>query len=55
MQLMSVFVVLLLVAIAAGAFVSWNRRTEDDRRHSSRGGRRTADGAGADITQPTSN
>jgi|RhiMetdeSRZDD1v2_1073273.scaffolds.fasta_scaffold2903846_2 hypothetical protein len=55
MELMSVFVVLLLVAIVAGAFVSWNRRAGEDRRHSDRGGRRTADGAGTDMTQPTSN
>ncbi len=54
MQLMPVFVVLLLVAIAAGAFMSWDRRSAEDRGDSSRGGRRTADEAAADFTEPTS-
>jgi len=54
MQLMQVFEVLLLVAIAAGALMSWDRRSGEDRRGSSRGGRRTADGAAADFTEPTS-
>jgi hypothetical protein len=47
MQLMHVFAVLLLVAVAAGAFMSWDRRAGEDRRGSSRGGRRDADGAAA--------
>jgi hypothetical protein len=55
MQLMSVFVVLLLVAVIAGAFMSWSRRSGEDRRHSRRGGRRNADDAAVDIAEPTSN
>jgi hypothetical protein len=55
MQLMHVFEVLLLVAIVAGIFTSsWDRRTGEDRRDSGRGGRRTADSAQADMTEPTS-
>jgi len=54
MQLMPVFVVLLLVAIAAGAFMSWDRRSAEDRGDSSRGGRRPADEPAADMTEPTS-
>jgi hypothetical protein len=54
MQPMLVFVVLLLVAIAAGAFMSWDRRSGEDRRESNRGGGRTVDGAEADVTE-TSN
>jgi hypothetical protein len=46
--------VLLLVAIGAGIFMSWDRREGKDRRGSDRGGRRTADGAEADFTEPTS-
>jgi hypothetical protein len=54
MQLVLVFQVLLVVAIAAGIFVSWDRRSGKDRRQASRGGRRTADGAQADISEPLS-
>jgi hypothetical protein len=54
MQLVLVFQVLLVVAIAAGIFVSWDRRSGKDRRRGSRGGRRTADGAEAKLSEPTS-
>jgi len=42
------------VAIAAG-ILSWDRPSGEDRRESNRGGRRTVDGAEADVTEPTSN
>ena len=54
MQLVLVFQVLLIVAIAAGIFVSWDRRSGKDRRRATRGGRRTADGARADVSEPLS-
>jgi hypothetical protein len=47
MQLTLVFEILLLIAIAAGICMSWDRRSGRDRRRASRGGRRTADGAAA--------
>ena len=47
MQLSIVFEVLLLVSIAAGIFIGWDRRSGRDRRRASRGGRREADGATA--------
>ena len=53
-QLSLVFQILLLVSIVAGIFVSWDRRTGKDRRRTNRGGRRTVDGAAADMTEPTS-
>jgi hypothetical protein len=54
MQLIQVLAVLLLVVIGAAGFMSWDRRSGTDRRQSTRGGRRTADGANAQITeQPT--
>ena len=53
-QLSLVFQILLLVAIVAGIFISWDRRTGKDRRGSNRGGRRDTDGAAASITDPTS-
>ena len=52
-QLGLVFQIILLVAIAAGAFVSWDRRTGEDSRDSNLG-RRDSDGAAVDITEPTS-
>jgi hypothetical protein len=52
-QLGLVFQILLLVAIVAGIF-TWDRRASQDRRSSNRAGRRTADGAAADTTEPTS-
>ena len=51
MQLMLVFQVLLLVAIAAGIFISWDRRSGKDRRLADRGGRREADGASAAMAE----
>lgn len=51
MQLMLVFEILLLVAIAAGIFIGWDRRSGKDRRYASRGGRREADGAAAAIAE----
>ena len=54
MHFISLFAVLLLVAIAAG-ILSWDRRSGEERRESARGGRRTAEGAEADFTEPTSN
>jgi hypothetical protein len=45
MQLIHVFAILLLVAIVAGIFVPWDPRA---------GKERTADGADADISEPTS-
>jgi hypothetical protein len=51
-QLSLVFLVLLLVSLAAGIFISWDRRTGRDRRRSVRGGRRTADGTAANTTEP---
>ena len=53
-QLSLVFQVILLASIVAGIFISWDRRTRKDRRRSIRGGRRTVDGAAANITEPTS-
>lgn len=53
MQLMLVFQILLLVAIVAGIFTSWEGRSGEDRRDTDRGDRRTADGAEADITEQT--
>ena len=50
MQLLSVFVVLLFAAIVAGCFLSWDRRTPEERRSASRGDRR-ADGGVADSTE----
>jgi hypothetical protein len=55
MQLMHIFEVLLLAACVAGIFIPWDRRSSKDRRKSERGGRRTADGAQADTTEPTCN
>jgi hypothetical protein len=55
MQPIVIFEILLLVAIVAGIFVPWDARSAKDRRESSRGGRRTADGTEAtDVTEPTS-
>jgi hypothetical protein len=54
MHFISLFAVLLLVAIAAG-IISWDRRSRNDRRGSDRGGRRgahnAADNAAAEITE----
>jgi hypothetical protein len=50
MHFISLFAVLLLVAIAAG-IISWDRRSGNDRRGSDRGGRRGADSAAAEITE----
>ena len=50
MHFISLFAVLLLVAIAAG-IISWDRRSGNDRRGSDRGGRREADNAAAEITE----
>ncbi|HEY3073849.1 MAG TPA: hypothetical protein VGJ74_01620 [Burkholderiales bacterium] len=55
MQLIQILVVLLLVAIGAAAVMSWDRRSGEERRESNRGDRRTADGAEADVTEPTAN
>ena len=53
-QLGFVFQIILLVAIAAGAFISWDRRTGENPRDSNPG-RRDSDRAAADITeQPSS-
>jgi hypothetical protein len=54
MPLAVVFEVLLLIAIAAGILMSWDRRSGRDRRRASRGGRRAADGQAAGITEPLS-
>ena len=54
MHFISLFAVLLLVAIAAGILMPWDPREGKDRRDSNRGGMRTADGAEADMTEPTS-
>ena len=43
MQLMTLFQILLLVAITAGIFTSWDRREGEDRRDDERGGRRESD------------
>jgi hypothetical protein len=51
MQLVVVFEILLLVAIVAGVFAGWDRRSGRDRRRASRGGRRAADGAAAAIVE----
>jgi hypothetical protein len=51
MQLVLVFEILLLVAIVAGVFAGWDRRSGRDRRRASRGGRRAADGAAAAIVE----
>jgi hypothetical protein len=45
MQLIHVFAILLLVAIVAGIFVPWDPRV---------GKERDANGADADISEPTS-
>ena len=50
MHFISLFAVLLLVAIAAG-ILSWDRRSGTERRDSGRGGRREADGAAAEIAE----
>lgn len=50
---MLVFEILLLVAIVAGIFIGWDRRSGDDRRSPSRGGRRAAD-APDNLAEPTS-
>ena len=50
MHFISLFAVLLLVAIAAG-ILSWDRRSGTDRRDSGRGGRREADNAAGEITE----
>ena len=54
-RVIDILVVLLLVAIGAAAVMSWDRRSGEHRRESNRGGRRTADGAEADVTEPTAN
>jgi hypothetical protein len=43
MQLMTVFQILLLVAMIAGIFTSWDRRAADDRRDDELGGRRKSE------------
>lgn len=43
MQLMTVFQILLLVAMIAGIFTSWDRRPGEDRRDDKLGGRRESD------------
>ena len=53
MHFISLFAVLLLVAIAAG-ILSWDRRSGTERRDFGRGGSREADGAEADVTELTS-
>ena len=53
-QLSLVFQVILLVSIAVGIFISWDRRARKERRRLLRGGRRVVDGAEADITEQTS-
>jgi hypothetical protein len=44
-----VFQILLLVAIVAGIFASWDRRTDNEHRDADRGGRRDTDAAAASI------
>jgi hypothetical protein len=55
MQLIHVFEILLLAAIVAGILMPWDPRAGKERRRSNRGGRRSADGAAADMSEPTSN
>ena len=50
MHFISLFAVLLLVAIAAG-ILSWDRRSGTEPRDSGRGGRREADNAAAEISE----
>jgi hypothetical protein len=51
MQLIQVLAVLLLVVIGVAGFTSWDRRSGTDRRRSTRGGRRPADGAEAQMSE----
>jgi len=46
-----IFQILLLIAIVAGVFVSWDPRSGKDRRGAGRGGRREADGAAATMEE----
>jgi len=54
MTLMLAFQLVLIGAIAAGIFTSWDRRSGRDRRRASRGGRRAADGQAIEISAPLS-
>ena len=51
MQLVQVLAVLLLVVIGVAGFTSWDRRSETDHRKSTRGERRTVDGADAQMSE----
>ena len=54
MTLMLVFQLVLIGAIAAGIFTSWDRRSGKDRRRANRGGRRAADAQAVGIGAPLS-